>query len=261
MKIIFFIRSLPIIISLLLARVDFSYAQSSYLTVEDNRDLISSPGDYKRIVKPSFKWGPVIGFSNNAYFTVLGINGWVDDSGGPAHELAFSTSNGMYYRSGTLAAGWTGWRRVLSENSSGNVGIGTDNPKAKLAVDGNILAKEIKVKTDITVPDYVFETDYELNSLDYIADYVKTNKHLPEIPSAKEIKKDGLDLAEMNLLLLKKVEELTLYAIQQDKEIRSQNLKSAEQKNLLEEQRKEIADMKRIGKLLEQRLNQLESKK
>ncbi|MBB1644810.1 hypothetical protein [Sphingobacterium sp. UME9] len=146
-------------------------------------------------------------------------------------------------------------------HANGNIGIGTMVPQAKLAVDGNILAKEIKVKTDITVPDYVFEPDYELNSLAYIADYVKTNKHLPEIPSAKEIKKDGLDLAEMNLLLLKKVEELTLHAIQQDKEIKSQSLKSMEQKNLLEEQRKEIADMKRIGKLLEQRINQLESKK
>lgn len=150
---------------------------------------------------------------------------------------------------------------MVQFNQDGNVGIGTDEPKAKLAVDGNILAKEIKVKTDISVPDYVFEPDYELNSLDYIADYVKKNKHLPEIPSAKEIKRDGLDLAEMNLLLLKKIEELTLYAIQQDKEIESQNLKSVEQKKMLEEQHGEIDDMKQLVKLLERRLSQLESKK
>lgn len=106
---------------------------------------------------------------------------------------------------------------MVQYNRDGNVGIGTDSPMAKLAVDGNILAKEINVKTDITVPDYVFEPDYELNSLAYIADYVKTNKHLPEIPSAKEIKRNGLDLAEMNLLLLKKVEELTLHAIENEK--------------------------------------------
>ncbi|MND88972.1 hypothetical protein D3C80_810130 [compost metagenome] len=99
----------------------------------------------------------------------------------------------------------------------GNVGIGTANPQAKLAVEGNILAKEIKVKTDISVPDYVFEPDYKLSRLDYIEDYVKVHKHLPEIPSAKEIQKDGLDLAEMNLLLLKKVEELTLHAIENEK--------------------------------------------
>ncbi|MCW8311097.1 hypothetical protein K7A41_07675 [Sphingobacterium sp. InxBP1] len=106
---------------------------------------------------------------------------------------------------------------MVQYSRNGNVGIGTWNPMAKLAVEGNILAKEIKVKTDINVPDYVFEPDYALHSLEYIANYVKTHKHLPEIPSANEIKKDGLDLAEMNLLLLKKVEELTLHLIEKDK--------------------------------------------
>ncbi|MBK1442517.1 hypothetical protein JHJ32_21135 [Parapedobacter sp. ISTM3] len=102
--------------------------------------------------------------------------------------------------------------------NNGRVGIGTASPQAKLAVDGNILAKEVKVKTDITVPDYVFEEGYELPTLSEIAAYVKQHKHLPEIPSAKDIENNGLDLAEMNLLLLKKVEELTLHLIEKDKE-------------------------------------------
>jgi len=97
---------------------------------------------------------------------------------------------------------------------NGNVGIGTTVPRAKLAVEGNILAKEIKVTNNIAVPDYVFEPDYNLPSLSEVQTYVKENKHLPEIPSAKDIERDGLDLGEMNLLLLKKVEELTLYVIQ-----------------------------------------------
>ncbi|WP_143054010.1 hypothetical protein [Parapedobacter koreensis] len=97
---------------------------------------------------------------------------------------------------------------------SGNVGIGTRNPQAKLAVNGNILAKEVKVKTDITVPDYVFDPEYELSPLAEVEAYVKEHRHLPEIPPARDIEKDGLDLAEMNLLLLKKVEELTLHIIQ-----------------------------------------------
>ncbi|WP_257668268.1 hypothetical protein [Parapedobacter tibetensis] len=100
---------------------------------------------------------------------------------------------------------------------NGNTGIGTIDPQAKLAVDGNILAKEVKVKTDITVPDYVFEPDYELPTLQYIESYVKEHKHLPEIPSAADIQRDGLDLAEMNLLLLKKVEEITLLLIEKEK--------------------------------------------
>jgi len=101
--------------------------------------------------------------------------------------------------------------------NNGRVGIGTSTPQAKLAVEGNILAKEVKVKTDITVPDYVFEPDYELLALADIEAFIKAHKHLPEIPSAANIARDGLDLAAMNLLLLKKVEELTLHLIERQK--------------------------------------------
>ncbi|MGK9126708.1 tail fiber protein [Olivibacter sp. SA151] len=107
---------------------------------------------------------------------------------------------------------------------NGNVGIGTSTPKAKLAVEGNIVAREIKVVANIEAPDYVFEPDYKMLPLTEVEKYVKENRHLPEIPSAKQIKRDGLDLAEMNLLLLKKVEELTLHQIDLLKEL--QQLKS-----------------------------------
>ncbi|MBK1442526.1 hypothetical protein JHJ32_21180 [Parapedobacter sp. ISTM3] len=103
---------------------------------------------------------------------------------------------------------------------SGNIGIGTSNPQAKLAVNGNILAKEVKVKTDISVPDYVFAPEYDLPALADVEAYVKEHRHLPEIPSAMDIERDGLDLAEMNLLLLKKVEELTLHLIEKDKQLK-----------------------------------------
>lgn len=113
----------------------------------------------------------------------------------------------------------TGLTEKLRVMPNGNVGIGSKNPIAKLTVDGTVLAKEIKVKTDITVPDYVFEPDYKLPRLEEVEHYVKQNKHLPEVPSAKEIEKTGLDLAAMNLILLKKVEELTLHLIEKEKEI------------------------------------------
>ncbi|MFC7526823.1 hypothetical protein ACFQRK_22895 [Parapedobacter sp. GCM10030251] len=101
----------------------------------------------------------------------------------------------------------------------GKVGIGTATPQAELAVNGTILTKEVKVKTDISVPDYVFEPDYKLSTLAEIEAYVRQHKHLPEIPSAKDIEQDGLNLAEMNLLLLKKVEELTLHLIEVTKRL------------------------------------------
>ncbi len=103
--------------------------------------------------------------------------------------------------------------------NSGKVGIGTSIPDEKLTVNGKVHAVEFTTTPAIPVPDYVFENDYKLLSLKEIESYIKANKHLPEIPSAKEIEANGLELGLMNLLLLKKVEELTLYAIKQDKEI------------------------------------------
>ncbi|SEL98681.1 hypothetical protein [Parapedobacter koreensis] len=120
----------------------------------------------------------------------------------------------LYFKTG-VKGGSMSTRMLIHHN--GNVGIGTTSPKAKLAVEGTVLAKEVKVKTDIAVPDYVFEPGYELTTLVDVEAYVKEHKHLPEIPSAEDIEKGGLDLAEMNLLLLKKVEELTLHLIAKEK--------------------------------------------
>lgn len=109
---------------------------------------------------------------------------------------------------------------VSNKNAvSGNVAIGTTDTKGfKLAVNGNISAKEIKVEATVW-PDYVFEVGYQSLSLRELEDYIKLHKHLPEIPSAAEVEKNGIALGEMNKLLLKKVEELTLYLIEKDKEI------------------------------------------
>ncbi len=108
---------------------------------------------------------------------------------------------------------YNGNRLLIDQN--GNVGIGTETPKAKLSVNGQIRAKEVKVLANVDeVPDYVFEPDYELRTLKETKEYISKNKHLPEIPSAVEIGENGMDLGKMNLLLLKKIEELTLYQIE-----------------------------------------------
>ncbi len=105
--------------------------------------------------------------------------------------------------------------------TDGNIGIGTDDPKSKLAVNGVIRSTEINVMADITVPDYVFEPEYELPGLEKVRDFVNTHKHLPEIPNAAQIEKEGIDLGEMNMRLLKKIEELTLYQIQLMDEVKT----------------------------------------
>ncbi|NQX37416.1 hypothetical protein SAMN05421820_103602 [Pedobacter steynii] len=99
---------------------------------------------------------------------------------------------------------------------NGNVGIGTDKPNSKLAVNGNIRAHEIKVET-ANWPDYVFAKSYLLPSLDETESYIKEKGHLPGIPSAVEVAKEGIDLGEMNGKLLKKIEELTLHLINERK--------------------------------------------
>jgi len=101
---------------------------------------------------------------------------------------------------------------------NGNLGIGTSNPGAyKLVVNGKIRAKEIKVETGWA--DYVFKDDYVLPTLAQVEKHIKEKGHLPNIPSAKEVSEKGIELGEMNKLLLEKIEELTLYTLQQEKRL------------------------------------------
>lgn len=134
----------------------------------------------------------------------------------------------------------TGWDNFLKINYDGNVGIGTESPTSKLDVNGiitctsvasngevsctnisangKITTKEVEVTLD-AFPDYVFDEDYELRSLSEVEEFIKENKHLPGIPAAKEVLENGLSLGDMNVKLMEKVEELTLYIIQLQKEV------------------------------------------
>ncbi|MFY0600153.1 MAG: hypothetical protein JXR03_10820 [Cyclobacteriaceae bacterium] len=116
----------------------------------------------------------------------------------------------------------------------GNLGIGTSETFGyKLAVNGNIGAKEIKVENTSTWPDYVFENDYNLKPLDEVESFISENKHLPEVPSEAEVSESGINLGEMDAKLLQKIEELTLYMIDLNKQVKSQNqrIESLESEN------------------------------
>ena len=109
---------------------------------------------------------------------------------------------------------------------NGNFGIGTISPGYKLDVLGSIRAKEIKV--DLNGADFVFAKEYKLMPLNELEAFVKEQKHLPEVASAKEMQENGTGLGDLNSKLLQKIEELTLYAIVQNKSIKEQVKKNEE---------------------------------
>ena len=107
---------------------------------------------------------------------------------------------------------------ILYGKGDGNVGIGTSAPDSKLSVNGTVHSKEVKV--DLTGwPDYVFSQDYNLLPLHEVKKFITENQRLPEMPSALEVEENGVMLGEMNKLLLKKLEEVTLHLIRQQEEI------------------------------------------
>jgi len=123
---------------------------------------------------------------------------------------------------------------IAGLNITGNVGIGTNDPGSyKLAVNGTIHSKAVVVDL-IEWPDFVFKRDYKLMPLSQVKSFIDQNMHLPDVPTATTIEKDGVNLGEMNKALLKKVEELTLYLIEKDKQING--LKSSQDKLQIEVQ-------------------------
>jgi len=199
-----------------------------------------------------------IGYNGSSYGRVLNVGG-AGINVYTANEVAFGgavlpTDTSLVIWSNSAANNY-----LVFQPSWGNTGIGTYTPNAKLhlngvqliggnsafpatgyslSVDGRIIAEEMRVQLSTSWPDYVFADDYKLMPIEDLEKSIRQNRHLPNIPSAAEVTAEkGFDLGDINRRLLEKVEELTLYIIQinkENKEMGEQNRQLRERVEKLE---------------------------
>jgi ABC-type taurine transport system ATPase subunit len=113
----------------------------------------------------------------------------------------------------------------LYVSGAGQVGVNTTNVAAgfELSVNGQVICTELVVQEPGNWPDYVFSEDYELMPLEALEASIKENKHLPGVPTAAEVKDGGVSIGDMQKQMLEKIEELTLYVIEQNKRLKAQD--------------------------------------
>jgi uncharacterized coiled-coil protein SlyX len=110
----------------------------------------------------------------------------------------------------------------------------------ELDYKGILYAREVKVNLDNNWPDYVFDKAYKLMPLDELNEYIQVNNHLPNVPSATEMQQTGINVAKSSVMLMEKVEELTLYLIQQQELLEKLQLQLTQQQQLIEKQQVQI---------------------
>ncbi|GGH64666.1 hypothetical protein HNQ91_002246 [Filimonas zeae] len=164
-------------------------------------------------------------------------------------HLSAAIAGNIYFETGRTGT-TSPVRMKLTNNGTLVIGTETVPTGYKLAVNGAALFTKIVVKPYDKWPDYIFDSSYRLTPLPQLEQYIQQHKHLPDVPSAAVVEKEGIDMGSNQAALLKKIEELTLYIISQHKELNNQKQAQAAEKQALENN----------NKLLEQRLQTLEQK-
>lgn len=218
-------------------QITFSYS----IDVEDGSDYVSiydmdGYGNMTLIADLTGNQSGTItttNLSGRAVVTFRSDNCVSGNSGYMGFSVDYSSTPGGGGTGGSLSgSGTTNYLTKFSGSSTltassiydnGKVGIGTVNPAYTLDILGSVRAREVLISLD-GVPDYVFGENYFLQPLPQVENYIQAHHHLPDIPSAAEIEKDGISLNKMQVGLLKKVEELTLYTLQRQRQI--QDLKA-----------------------------------
>ncbi|WP_255409462.1 LamG domain-containing protein [Aquimarina sp. I32.4] len=171
--------------------------------------------------KIDFQWATHLGIGRKFFFNNVGygndFKGSVDELMVFNKVLSKQEIQELYDSSGGVSS----FCQTIYCNN-GKVGIGTTTPDSKLTVKGKIHAEEVKIDLSVPAPDYVFKKEYDLLSIEEVQAHIKEKGHLPNIPSAIEMETNGVELGIMNMKLLEKIEELTLYTIDQEKKIKQQ---------------------------------------
>ncbi len=218
------------------AKLDVEVSGGGIATIGSSSNVAT--GDYAIAMgsgtTASGTYSTAMGYETTAsgyYSTAMGISTTASGSGSTAMGGNTTASGGVTTAMGrdiivsgiySFGIGLDNTARTVSAENvmaimGGNVGIGEINPQSKLAVNGTITTKEIEVTID-GWSDFVFDSNYDLKSLDEVEQFISENGHLPEIPSAEEVKENGLNLGNMQAKLLQKIEELTLYVIELKKD-------------------------------------------
>jgi len=190
-------------------------SMGSYLSIKGGDDNSNPPRIYMAMKDIVGYYGDIAFRYENSDKKVT-IRSEMTSTGGNLTFLTFPSNGGFSKR--------------MTITGEGKVGIGTTNPTGLLDVAGDIKGTKLDIagpvrSQSVTIEatgwsDFVFDEDYRLPALSEVENHIKTYKHLPDVPSEKQVVEEGVNVVEMQAKLLQKIEELTLYVIEQDKEIK-----------------------------------------